>query len=180
MNNITSTASCDANKNNLTFDCNKCKFIFFKWNTFNTHMKRQRFIALCRITLIGQMYWGSQTHETKAILYLSNESHLIHTYRDNVSLPSVDTRAANLFKISFRASAERVQALPINLRYIYKRVFTGRQPRYISSSACTRLALARKMILKRFPALVTSLQDCLLRHKTILQTCDNWDTDYNS
>ena len=180
MNNITSTASCDANKNNLTFDCNKCKFIFFKWNTFNTHMKRQRFIALCRITLIGQMYWGSQTHETKAILCLSNESHLIHTYRDNVSLPSVDTRAANLFKISFRASAERVQALPINLRHIYKRVFTGRQPRYISSSACTRLALARKMILKRFPALVTSLQDCLLRHKTILQTCDNWDTDYNS
>ena len=29
----------------------------------------------------------------------------------------------NLFKIIFRASAERVQALPINLRYIYKRVF---------------------------------------------------------
>ena len=82
MNNITSSASCDANKNNLTFDCNKCKFIFFKWNTFNTHMKRQRFIALCRITLIGQMYWGSQTHETKAILYLSNESHLMNTYRD--------------------------------------------------------------------------------------------------
>ena len=27
------------------------------------------------------------------------------------------------FKIIFRASAERVQALPINLRYIYKRVF---------------------------------------------------------
>ena len=142
MNNITYTASCDANKNNLTFDCNKCKFIFFKWNTFNTHMKRQRFIALCRITLIGQMYWGSQTHETKAILYLSNESHLIHTYRDNVSLPSVDTRAANLFKISFRASAERVQALPINLRYIYKRVFTGRQPRYIADIYLVVPALA--------------------------------------
>ena len=40
-------------------------------------------------------------------------------------------RAANLFKISFRVSAERVQALPINLQYIYKRVFTGRQPQYI-------------------------------------------------
>ena len=33
------------------------------------------------------------------------------------------TKDGNLFKIIFRASAERVQALPINLRYIYKRVF---------------------------------------------------------
>ena len=33
------------------------------------------------------------------------------------------TSAGNLFKIIFRVSAERVQALPINLRYIYKRVF---------------------------------------------------------
>ena len=35
----------------------------------------------------------------------------------------ISTSAGNLFKIIFRVSAERVQALPINLRYIYKRVF---------------------------------------------------------
>ena len=35
----------------------------------------------------------------------------------------MQTKDGNLFKIIFRASAERVQALPINLRYIYKRVF---------------------------------------------------------
>ena len=35
----------------------------------------------------------------------------------------IKTSAGNLFKIIFRVSAERVQALPINLRYIYKRVF---------------------------------------------------------
>ena len=37
---------------------------------------------------------------------------------------TVYTSGGNLFKIIFRASAERVQALPINLRYIYKRVFS--------------------------------------------------------
>ena len=52
------------------------------------------------------------------------------------------TSAGNLFKISFRASAERVQALPINLRYIYKRVFTGRQPRYIADIYLVVPALA--------------------------------------
>ena len=36
---------------------------------------------------------------------------------------AVNISAGNLFKIIFRVSAERVQALPINLRYIYKRVF---------------------------------------------------------
>ena len=35
----------------------------------------------------------------------------------------LSSKDGNLFKIIFRASAERVQALPINLRYIYKRVF---------------------------------------------------------
>ena len=35
----------------------------------------------------------------------------------------VGASAGNLFKIIFRASAERVQELAINLRYIYKRVF---------------------------------------------------------
>ena len=33
------------------------------------------------------------------------------------------TSAGNLFKIIFRASAERVQALPINLQIIYQRDF---------------------------------------------------------
>ena len=42
----------------------------------------------------------------------------------------VGASAGNLFKIIFRASAERVQELAINLRYIYKRFFTSRQPRY--------------------------------------------------
>ncbi len=28
--------------------------------------------------------------------------------------------------------------------------------------------------------LTKTSQECLLWHKTILQTCDNWDTDYNS
>ena len=37
---------------------------------------------------------------------------------------TVYTSGGNLFKIIFRASAERVQALPINLRYIYKRFFS--------------------------------------------------------
>ena len=32
----------------------------------------------------------------------------------------VNAKDGNLFKIIFRASAERAQALPINLRYIYK------------------------------------------------------------
>ena len=38
-------------------------------------------------------------------------------------LRRLSSSAGNLFKIIFRASAERVQALLINLRYIYKRVF---------------------------------------------------------
>ena len=29
-------------------------------------------------------------------------------------------------------------------------------------------------------SIVTSLQDCLVSLKTILQTCDNWDTDFNT
>ena len=29
-------------------------------------------------------------------------------------------------------------------------------------------------------SIITSLQDCLVLQKTILQTCDNRDTDYNS
>ena len=29
-------------------------------------------------------------------------------------------------------------------------------------------------------SIVTSLQDCLVSQKTILQNCDNWDTDCNS
>ena len=36
---------------------------------------------------------------------------------------SLYNSAGNLFKIIFRTSAEQVKALPINFRYIYKRVF---------------------------------------------------------
>ena len=42
---------------------------------------------------------------------------------DCVLSERMHSSAGNLFKIIFRVSAERVQALPINLRYIYKRVF---------------------------------------------------------
>ena len=42
---------------------------------------------------------------------------------DALILAWMDSSGGNFFKIIFRASAERVQALPINLRYISKRVF---------------------------------------------------------
>ena len=42
---------------------------------------------------------------------------------DALILAWMDSSGGNFFKIIFRASAERVQALPINLRYTYKSVF---------------------------------------------------------
>ena len=48
-------------------------------------------------------------------------SHALIIYKDGPL--SMTTSAGNLFKIIFRVSAERVQALPINLQYIYKRLF---------------------------------------------------------
>ena len=45
-------------------------------------------------------------------------------------LVNMTISAGNLFKIIFRASAERMQTLPINLRYIYKRVFHWQAPIY--------------------------------------------------
>ena len=54
----------------LQFNCDKCNLLFVKSNRFNTHMKKHHYLALGRhrITLLGKLYWGSQLHETKAIL----------------------------------------------------------------------------------------------------------------
>ena len=41
-----------------------------------------------------------------------------------------------------KLASERVRALPINLRYIFKEFFTGRQPRYIADIYLVVPALA--------------------------------------
>ena len=51
------------------FYCNECNFTFVKLGKFDTHMNRQRYLALGRhrITLRGKLYQGCQQHETNAI-----------------------------------------------------------------------------------------------------------------
>ena len=50
-------------------NCNECNFTLEKLNTFNTHMKRQYYLALGghRITLLGQLHRASQQHGLKSI-----------------------------------------------------------------------------------------------------------------
>ena len=65
------------------------------------------------------------------ILRLHSSSHTREKVSINLTMKKslsrqrrrASTSAGNLFKINFRASTERVQALPINLRYIYKSIF---------------------------------------------------------
>ena len=77
-----------------------------------------------RVRFPGQSRTSSTSSSMSIRTMLTLNSPLRHSISMMCTLFLCDLYSAgNLFKIIFRASAELVQVLPINLRYIYKRVF---------------------------------------------------------
>ena len=101
----------------------ECNFTFAKLNLFNTHMKRQHYLALGRHrnTLFGQLNWWNQPRVRKenlyainAILYLYNQTLLIHKWNDNVVLRWKDKQSLFLGNCIDEANNMRQRQIAIN------------------------------------------------------------------